>query len=97
MTCVVGIESKGKIYIGADGLSVSDEDIRHMKEPKVIKNEMTNGHKNELPNTTELLNNLSQQRLIYQYNLNKNSKDSIDLYIQNTVDHIMTNIKIKRE
>ena len=39
MTCVVGIEGKGKVYIGSDSLSSSDYDIRHLKEHKVFKNE----------------------------------------------------------
>ena len=38
MTCIVGLEHKGKVWIGGDSLGVSGLDISHRSDEKVFKN-----------------------------------------------------------
>jgi len=38
MSCIVGIESDGIVYIGSDSLASAEDDIRHLKEHKTFIN-----------------------------------------------------------
>jgi ATP-dependent protease HslVU (ClpYQ) peptidase subunit len=38
MTCIVGLEHEGKVYIGGDSATVSDLDVAIVTEPKVFTN-----------------------------------------------------------
>ena len=39
MSCIVGIENKGKVFIGADSAAANDEEIRIRRDPKIFIND----------------------------------------------------------